>query len=221
MSSPATGASSPRLPALVALAGVAGFIIAMLSLHGLQPELSPWNDPMSYYVHGRQGWLLTAGLVALGGGSLALTCGVWRNVRGPGARGGRWGLLVWSLGALLGGLFAADPPGQWDRPPSVSGMIHGVAAVVALVTLPVAAVLLCKSLRSDGSWRGIAKPTTWLAWASVAALGLFAASLVPVFVRPGPPVLLGLTERLLMGVQSAWLIVVAIGLLRRVASRPA
>ncbi len=38
------------------------------------------------------------------------------------------------------------------------------------------------------------------------------ASLVPVFVRPGPPVLLGLSERILLAVYVVWLAAVAIHL---------
>ena len=50
--------------------------------------------------------------------------------------------------------------------------------------------------------------------ASVVSLFAFMASLVPVFVRPGPPVLLGLTERILLAVYVAWLGIVSVGLLK-------
>ena len=45
----------------------------MLALHIVQPGLSPLHEAMSYYVHGRHGWLTTLGLLSLGIGSLALT----------------------------------------------------------------------------------------------------------------------------------------------------
>jgi hypothetical protein len=43
---------------------------------------------------------------------------------------------------------------------------------------------------------------------------LFAAALAPVFVRPGPPILLGLAERLLLASYAAWLAAAALGLIR-------
>ena len=43
---------------------------------------------------------------------------------------------------------------------------------------------------------------------------MFMASLAPVFVRPGPPVLLGLSERVLLATYAAWLVAVGIGIVR-------
>jgi hypothetical protein len=53
-----------------------------------------------------------------------------------------------------------------------------------------------------------------LGWISAATLVLFMCSLVPVFISPGPPRLLGLTERVLFAAYVAWLSVLAIALRR-------
>jgi Protein of unknown function (DUF998) len=196
----------------LALAGLLVFVAAVLILHAAQPELSPRDDAVSYYVHGRLGGLLTAGLAALGLASLALAAGLARVV--PAARVGRWLLGVWGVGALLGALFRADPPGRWSEPPSVAGMIHGNAAIAAFVALPIAALVLSRALRHQGQWRPHARLLTGLAVAAAVGLGLFTASLVPVFVRPGPPILLGASERLLLACYVAWLAAVGVGLLK-------
>jgi hypothetical protein len=203
-----------RLLAFLTLGGIACFIVTIGALHWLQPNLSPLNEAMSYYVHGAAGWLLTLGLLGLGLGSLALTLGLWRAPGVTTGKGGRWCLGVWSMGALLGAIFAADPPGQWDKPPSVSGSIHGGAAMIALVVFPIAAILLSRSLRSDVCWARLSGPLVILARASAAAWVVFMLSLAPVFVRPGPPILLGLTERVLFLAYIAWLAVAAVGLLQ-------
>jgi hypothetical protein len=52
--------------AYACLSGNGCFVVAVLALHLLQPELSPLNEAVSYYVHGAQGWLFTAGLLAWG-----------------------------------------------------------------------------------------------------------------------------------------------------------
>ena len=208
-------ADSLRLSARVALAGIAAFALAVLVLHGLQPALDPATQAVSFYVHGAHGWLLTAGLLALGLGSLALTVGLARSVRGAaGARAGRWCLGVWGAGVLLGGIFPADPPGNWSAPPSVAGLIHGNAALVAFLALPAAAVLLSRAFRRDPNWRGVTAASSALAAAVVICLILFLASLAPAIVSPGPPVLLGLTERALIAACLAWLGVAAVGMLR-------
>jgi hypothetical protein len=51
-----------------------------------------------------------------------------------------------------------------------------------------------------------------LAVATAVSLIVFYASLMPVFIRPGPPILLGLSERILLGLYLVWLAAVAINL---------
>ncbi|MCW5559253.1 MAG: hypothetical protein KIT22_15660 [Verrucomicrobiae bacterium] len=112
-----------RSPGLDGLAGCGVFLAAMLLLHGFQPELSPLEQAMSYYVHGPRGRLATLGLFGLAFGSLALAC--------------------------------------------------------------------------------------------AASLIAFLASLMPVFLRPGPPILLGLTERLLFCAYLSWIVAAALGMALR------
>jgi hypothetical protein len=86
--------------------------------------------------------------------------------------------------------------------------------MVALVIFPVAAVLVSRSVRVKEPGRGAVGALMVLAMSSAVSLALFMGSLVPVFVRPGPPILLGLTERLLFVSYLAWLAVAATWLLR-------
>ena len=194
------------------VAGLAVFALTTLALHVLQPALSFRDEAVSYYVHGNQGWLLTIGLIALGSASLALTAALVRATEGSGARAGRWLLCIWSVGVLLGGVFPADPAGNWNAPPSVAGMIHGSAAMVAFLALPAGALFLARSFRRDPRWKGAAPLLLGLAVATAVSLAVFYASLMPVFIRPGPPILLGLSERILLGLYLVWLAAVAINL---------
>ena len=164
-SDPHSPAAARKL-AYAAQGGVACFIVSFLALHVLQPELSPLDQAMSYYVHGNQGWLTTVGLVSLGLGSLALTMAVAHSVRGSGARAGIVCLAVWSVCVLLAGVFPADAPGNWDKPPTIDGAIHGFAALAGLVVFPAAAVLLSRALRRDIRRRRAGGITTSLAVAS-------------------------------------------------------
>jgi hypothetical protein len=167
--------------------GVLVFGLCTLILHFVQPELSITDDAVSYYMNGWMGRLLSAGLVAMGLGSVVLAL----RLRGVG--GWVW-IALWGIGVVIGGLFPPDPRGHWDRPPSVAGMVHGVAALIAFVSLPVGAVLVSRKVR-----RGLG-----LAVTSVVLLVVFFACLAPVFMNR-PPVALGLVERMLLGALMGWL----------------
>ena len=143
--------AATSLLASVGLFGVGVFVLATSALHFSQPRLDPMREAVSYYVHGRSGWALTVGLVALAVGSAALTIDVARGLRG--GRAGVACLALWSVGVFLGGVFPADPPGNWSRPPSAAGAVHGIAAMVALAVLPVAALLLSRAFRRDPRWQ--------------------------------------------------------------------
>jgi Protein of unknown function (DUF998) len=200
------------------LLGIVLFVVTIVSLHFLQPELKPLDEAISYYVHGSQGWLLTVGVIGLGVASLAITCALANTVDGPGARSGRWLLGVWSVGVLLGGFFPADPPGHWNEPPSLAGIVHGNAALLAFSAFPVAALFLGRSFCRNRRWLPTATILLLLAVAAAISLIGFMASLMPVFIRPGPPVLLGLSERVLIVIYLAWLTLVAVTILKQFSS---
>ncbi|HJS06454.1 MAG TPA: DUF998 domain-containing protein, partial [Pirellulales bacterium] len=104
-------------------------------------------------------------------------------------------------------------PGNWDKPPSLAGAVHGYAAVAGLFVFPFAAVLLSRVLRREKHGRGAGGITMLLAVASAASLVAFIASLTPAIVTSGPPLLLGLTERIMLAAYAAWLTAVAMSLL--------
>lgn len=200
--------------AYACLSGNGCFAVAVLALHLLQPERSSFNEAVSYYVHGAQGWLFTAGLLAWGIGSAALLLGLARTIRIRAGNAGLLGLAVWSAGVLTSGLFRADPPGQWDNSPSAAGLIHENAARVSFIALPIAALLLSHGLRRAPEWRRTAGVLYLLAVMIIVSLIVFFASLLPISDSLSPPILFGLSERMLLAVYAAWLCAAAIGLLR-------
>src|SRR5215204_2752788 len=80
------------------LLGNGCFVIAVIALHLLQPELSPLHEAVSYYVHGAHGWLLTFGLLAWGLGSVALLAGLTLTIRRLAGKAVLGGLAIWSIG---------------------------------------------------------------------------------------------------------------------------
>lgn len=189
------------------IAGVALFVASTLFMHLVQPDLSVLNDAVSYYMNGPFGWVLGFGLIALGGGSLAL----WLALRGtePKPVAGRLALVLWAIGTIVGGTFPPDPRGSWDKTPSISGMIHANVAMVAFLALPVAALLLSKRIGSMSGSHTLQRFLTVLGLASVIMLAVFFISLAPVFSNR-PPHLLGLSERVLLVTYAAWLTAAAL-----------
>jgi hypothetical protein len=180
----------------------------------LNPQWSPVEEMLSHYVHGRAGWLTVAALACAAIGS-AVLADLARQVL-PDATAGRMLLGVWTAAVTVGAAFPADPPGQWDRPPSAAGLVHGLAALVAFLVLPVAVVLLTRAASTlpgsalDPVLRG-------LAGACLVSTAVFLYAAIEVLDGPsiaafGHPKLVGLLERITLGVDLAWLAVLAIRL---------
>ena len=182
--------------ARISLACVGLFTLSVLAMHAAQPELSPVNMAVSYYMNGRLGWILGGGLVLLGLGSLAVMTAERTRAR---SRAGLWLLSAWGIGAIAGGIFPPDPPNHWDEPSSLSGMIHGIAAMIAFLAFPPGAWLLSRTFVSRA-----------LAIGCGVTLVVFFVCLAPVFSNR-PPYMLGLIERVLLLFYVAWLAAFGIG----------
>lgn len=198
--------------ASVGIGQVLLFGVCSVMMHVVQSDLNPIDDAMSYYMNGRLGWVFGFGLVALGSGSLCIAYALHVVPVLPASLGQRFGAVLfalWGCGTVVGGLFPPDPRGHWDEPPSLSGAIHGGAAMVALVAFPAAAVLLSRRFTSSAATVGarrLLSPVAWLGAASLLALFL---CLAPAIVANRAPYVLGLVERVLILVYMVWIVAAA------------
>jgi hypothetical membrane protein len=215
-------AAAPRPSRRIAVDGVLGGLV--LPLIGfavadlINPDWSPVETMISHYVHAPHGgWLIPLGML-----SMAVASGTLTWLAAAHTRGGRVGcalLGVWTAGLVVAGVFPADPPGEWDRPPTVAGMLHGVAALLAVAALPVAAVVLSRVWRRDPRWRPNAGGPAVAAALSVAAFVPFMITFVDVLGGPSLAVgawstVTGLAERVMVWAYVGWLVVAAAGLRR-------
>jgi hypothetical protein len=178
---------------------VISFAAAALAMHFVQPGLSAVEDAVSFYMNGRLGRAFGGTLVCLGIGSLLLA---HETQRWTGLRWRHPGLLLlvaWSVGCIIGGIFPPDPPGQWNRPPSFSGIAHNAAAMIAFLSFPAAAGVLARALPRAHHLQA-------LATVSVVATAVFFACLSPAILTDGPPVALGLSERVALAANVCWLV---------------
>lgn len=209
-----------RAAATAAMVGLAAAVGGVAVVDALNPQWSWVADMASHYVHGRAGWVTTASLATIGVASAVATFLLSYTTRQ--GRVGRWLLGFWSVAVSVAAAFPADPPRQWDRPPSTAGLIHGVAGLFAFAALPVAAVLLTVALRKDPEWRRHAAVLTVTAGLTVLAAAPFWVTLVDAMDGPSLtfgsyPAVVGLTERIMLWADLGWLAAVCTGL-RRVAA---
>lgn len=120
----------------LAAAGVALVLFALL--HVLVARLSPVTDTISDYALSADGWIFNAAVLALVAGSLCLL--------GPLLRAGAATaplatacFVAWCVGLVALTVFPRDPVGA---PITVTGEIHKWASVMALVSLPIGALLV-------------------------------------------------------------------------------
>ncbi|GAA1019728.1 hypothetical protein Aple_060840 [Acrocarpospora pleiomorpha] len=168
-----------RLAPLVACAGV---VVALAAL--VPDQIDPVNMTISTALDHSGSTRLA--LAALGVAALAL----WAGMRAQRAPVGGWPerlIVIWGVGMIASPVL---PEMVWQ--------------VLACTTLPVATAQLVGRFTDDKRWRVVARPVEWLALA--AGLGVAALTYVAL---PGDGVMIGLVERVLLGVEVATLALLA------------
>lgn len=187
--------------ARVALAALAAATLAMLTLHVAQRTLNPFEEPVSYYVHGHHGWLLNLALECFGAAAVAIAFAR----RGSAKESAGWSLIVFGACMMVAGVVPSDRWFPWEAPATVSGLVH---AAVSVFGPPVLLIPMFNDLRRAASrWRRI-KVLCIVAYA-IGLLGS-AFALVMGFALDGPPPFIGLSERVLALSGVSWLAVAAI-----------
>ncbi|MFG3340508.1 DUF998 domain-containing protein [Glycomyces sp. NPDC048151] len=185
-----------RIKTSTVVAGAALTAAAFLASDLVNHEYSPVAETVSRFVNTGHGWLVTAGLCSFTAAALALALAVRE-------RAVRVLFGVFTAGLLLAAVFPADPPGQWASP-SVSEQVHGSAAWVGLLCFNIGAVRFSRRWRSE-------LPTGLVptAVAAAVAMGLFMVCTFDAMFFRELPNLIGLTERLAIAADLAWMCLAA------------
>jgi hypothetical protein len=190
-----------RNAALLSLVASAAFILCLGALHVLRPDLDPSWRFISEYEIGDYGWVMRLAFFAL-----ALSCaslGVALVSQVPTIAGylGLALLVLSAIGMIVAAIFA----------PGGAGGLHEVGAM--LDSLPLAALLMSWSLSPNGAWSPVRRTLAWTAGIPLLGLVIFLLSLAVMLPRnggqPGPEVLAGWPNRIMILAQCAWLIPVA------------
>lgn len=191
--------AAARAFALLAVLGAGSYVVALLVLHMLRPEIDPATDAASAYATGDQAWLMTVALVCQGVAGLALATALRHGLVAP-ARTAAGVTLLAAYGVAQ--LVAAVTPLELEgAPTTAAGTVHTVAAEVAFVALPLAAVVVARAAGRDPIWR--TRRTLLLA----ATTGLVVA--MGATVVAGSSDLDGAAQRLFLGLGALWVITAA------------
>ncbi len=201
-----------RIAARLALGLVAGFFILLITLHFLEPEFDPSWHWISEYELGRYGWMMSLAFFLWGGGALALLVTIWHSLHTMSGHIGRWWLLLITIALFGAGIFITDP--ITDTTPSPAGILHSLCGVFTILTFPMMATLLTRSLIRNPEWASGKPQLFWmtlLIWVGELAFwsSIIISSAIHHATGMGPQILAGWTNRFMVAMYSIWLMAVA------------
>lgn len=196
----------PALAARVSLGACLAFIVLLGALHGLRPDLDPSWRFISEYELGPYGWMMRLAFFSLGLSCASLFLAIRSQVSGILGGFALAILLLTAFGMELAAVFVPDPVNR----------LHEVGAM--LDHLPFAAPIINWRLSKHEAWKS-SKPLLLLT-AGLPLLGLivFVGSMATMLPqnggKPGPNVLVGWPNRIMILAQCVWILQLSWGRIR-------
>ncbi len=189
-------------------------LLCLTTLHFVSPEFKPSWRMISEYALGKHKGILTTFFITWGLSSILLSVFLWSRVTSPWGTVGVILLFISSIGGIMGGLF------------DVKHKHHGLAALLGVPTLPIAALLIGYNLiQTPDTKSAFVLASSHATWISFVIMGITMAVMIsgfknsgipmgpnaetPKSVPPGVIALAGYANRLLVICYVGWLIVVA------------
>ncbi len=180
--------------AFISLCGCILFIIIVCILHFLRPDKNRLSCFVSEYAVGNFGWLMTIGFYTLAIAAVFLLIGLLQDCKVSAT--GCITLGIFSVGILLAGIFPTDLPGN---PPTPRGLIHGFAALIALLSLAISMMAWGVVFKKNVGRKKYGNPSIFYGVVSLLLLFIFIAS---------PNSFRGLIQRFLLVWDIGWLVLV-------------
>ena len=195
---PAVSLTAARL----SIAAGAATLVLLAALHVISPEFDPSWRMVSEYALGNHGWVLALMFLAWALSCVTLFFAIKSQIRTVGGKIGLGHLLAAAVGMSMAAIFDA------------SHDLHGLAAMIGIPSLPIAAMLISVSLViRNPAWSSARRLLLWtanLTWISLVLM--FATVFIGLSQSGGefgPHVLAGWPNRLLVVAYCAWLITTA------------
>lgn len=198
--------------ARLSFAGAATFVVLLVALHFIKPEVDPSWHFISEYAIGDSGWIMEFAFLSLALSYVSLFVAIWSQLRTSAGRIGLALLLVSALGLTIAAVFTTDPITVSEDAVTTEGTLHNLGGTLG-IAMPFAAVLIGWKLARNPAWSSARRP---LLWATALSLLAFLVSFVSLGVMVswnggefGPDVLVGWPNRIETVAYSVWLMVVA------------
>lgn len=155
--------------AVIAVVASVSALVFLGSLHILSPEFDASWRMVSEYALGRYSLVLSLMFVSWAVSSWALVYAIRSQVKTKGGMIGLGFLVLAGVGEVMASVF------------DVKHSLHGVAALIGIPSLPIAAMLISLSLRRNQEWVGekkgllVTANLTWISYAlmTIAAIMMF------------------------------------------------
>ncbi|WP_163513286.1 DUF998 domain-containing protein [Fodinicola acaciae] len=134
------------MPARIAIAATVAYWLLSAAVVIVNPQWNPLTRQLSEYALARHGWLQVAAFLALALAYGMLTIAVRTSTRGLAGRIGLVILLVCTLGSAGVGVFVTDPMTTSPDQLTTRGLLHTAFGGGALILLPIAALLITRSI---------------------------------------------------------------------------
>ena len=187
--------------ATVAIVGVAYFVVIIVVLHFLRPDLNPIRRPTSEYAVGSYGFLMTSAFFSMSLASFALVIGLYQGISQRARSQVGLGLLgIWGVGVLIAMTFPIDVEGA---PQTISGTIHGINGRLAFLSLTAGAIMVSRRFKQDERWRPFHRTAVLL---SLVMLAAFIATFVNLATGAW---FAGLGQRIFLAAFATWFFLTA------------
>jgi hypothetical protein len=178
----------------------------LAALHLLSPEFDPSWRMVSEYALGNYGWVLSLMFLAWALSCVALFFAIRLHVGTIGGKIGMGFLPLSAVGMTMAAFF------------DVNHNLHGLAAMIGIPSLPIAAVLISVSLGRNPAWTPARRALLWTAILTWMGLILMNVAIFTGFTPTGdaiPGAWFGWANRFLILVYNVWLMAVAWQVLQR------
>src|SRR6266508_294458 len=194
--------------AKLSMSAAVTFLVLLVALHFIEPELDPSWRVISEYEIGDYGWMMRLAFFSLAVSCIALIPAIQSQAVGFWGKLGLGLLLLSAAGMIIAGIFISD---SMTGSRTSTGQIHELAAM--LDSIPFAALLINLTLiRKNPAWSSARGALLWTAFLPILGLVVFVSSVAVMFPSDGkfgPDVLIGWPNRFFIATHAVWLITVA------------
>lgn len=202
----------PLTAPYLAVAAAATSLGLLAFLHLVESEFDPSWRFVSEYANGPFGWLLTLTFLSLALSCVALVAAVRSHVQTIGGTNGLGLLLIAAVALTVAAFNAIDPITSTSDQLTTHGNIHGLASMIGVPGLAIAALLVSIGLGRNPGWATERRSLRWAGVLPLVALVLMFAVIgatLPQAGGFGSEVPVGWPNRLLMLAYATWLLTVA------------